>query len=69
MRLRVLPQLVEECWLPVAGPVHRSQTAIVLRDVSVTATAIIRVNNRFGVDVGKSLRGLRLLNHERTFTR
>ena len=57
-----MPQLIEVGLLSVAGAVHRSESAIVLRNVSVSTAAIISVHYRFGVNLREIARWLILLN-------
>ena len=61
-------QLIEVGALAVASSVQRPHPPTILRDVRVAARAIIRVNDRLGVNVGQLLRGPLCLNHERTYT-
>ena len=49
----VLSQAVVEGALSVGRVVHEAETTGVVGNVSVTATSIVYIDNRFGVNVGK----------------
>ena len=46
-RLRIVSQLVEEGIARLTRSVHRSEPAIVLGNVSISATAVVSVDDRF----------------------
>ena len=49
----VLSQAVVEGTFSVGRVVHKAKTTGVVGNVGITATSIVNVDNRFGVDVGK----------------
>lgn len=63
----VVPQLVVEGSLPVAGTVQGSEATVVAAHVGVTTSAVVGVDDGLGVDVGQWLSWPLFLNDEVAF--
>ena len=63
---RILSKPVVECTLLVSRQMLRAESAAVAGNVHVTATAVICVNDRSGMQIGQLLLRPLLLNHKGT---